>query len=270
MSRDRANPDSSTGSSADPPVLAPVRAPRTLVAEVTANLRRAIQTGALSLERELPAEPQLARQLGVSRGTLRAAIATLEHEGLLTRHQGVGTFVVSHTKRLRNVLNRNYGITELVRDIGGKPGTRDLSVSTAAADADVAGKLGTQPGETVVIVRRVRTADDVPVAYTTDFLSVGALEQRGVDVERLEEEIARRDSLYAILRDVGLSVDGGIADLRAVTANRDVASALRVKVGAPVLLLSQIDYAARGDVVLYSDEYLPPHLAVQVWRKGPA
>ena len=270
MSKQRATSESSERPSADSPPLVPIRPPRTLVAEVTANLRRAIQTGALSLDRELPAEPELARQLGVSRGTLRAAIAALEHEGLLARHQGVGTFVVPHTKRLRNVLNRNYGISDLVRDIGGQPGTRDLAVSTAAAKDDIAEKLGIDPEEPVVIVRRVRTADDVPVARTIDFLSVRALERHGLDVGRLEAEIREKQSLYAILRDVGLTVDGGIADLRAVTANRDVAAALRVKVGVPLLLLSQIDYAARSDVVLYSDEYLPPHLPVQVWRKGPA
>lgn len=264
------NSDGSGRSSSELPVLVPIRAPRTLVAEVTANLRRAIQTGALSLERELPAEPALARQLGVSRGTLRTAIANLEHEGLLARHQGVGTFIVSHAKRLRNVLNRNYGITELVRDIGGKPGTRDLTVSTTAAENHLAEKLRIEPGEMVVVVRRVRTADDVPVAYTIDFLSARALEQGHLDAGRLEKAIREKDSLYAILRDAGLIVDGGIADLRAVTANRDVASALSVKLGVPLLLLSQIDYASRGDVVLYSDEYLPPHLPVQVWRKGPA
>ena len=270
MSKQRATPDGSGEPSAAPPALVPIRPPRTLVAEVTANLRRAIQTGALSLETELPAEPELARQLGVSRGTLRAAIATLEHEGLLTRHQGVGTFVVSHTTRLRNVLNKNYGISDLVRDIGGEPGTLGLTVSTSTADDDLAEKLGIAPGDPVVIVDRVRTADGVPVARTIDFLSARVLEQRGLDAKRLEAQIQGNHSLYAILREVGLTVDGGIADLRAVTANRDVASALRVKVGVPLLLLSQIDYVARGDVVLYSDEYLPPHLPVQVWRKGPS
>jgi DNA-binding GntR family transcriptional regulator len=40
-------------------------------------------------------------------------------------------------------------------------------------------------------------------------------------------------------------------------------------VGAPLLLLEQIDYGANGMVVLYSDEYLPAYLTVQVWRKGP-
>jgi DNA-binding GntR family transcriptional regulator len=87
--------------------LVPVRAHRTLAAEVTANLRQAILSGSLSPEHELPPEPELARQLGVSRGTVRQAVTILEHEGLLSRRQGLGTFIVPHTARLRNVLNAN-------------------------------------------------------------------------------------------------------------------------------------------------------------------
>ena len=44
----------------------------------------------------LVAEPELARQLGVSRATLREAMRTFEGQGLIRRRQGVGTFVVSH------------------------------------------------------------------------------------------------------------------------------------------------------------------------------
>ncbi|HMN59522.1 MAG TPA: GntR family transcriptional regulator, partial [Anaerolinea sp.] len=42
----------------------------------------------------LPAEPELARQMGVSRATLREAMRSFEGQGLIRRRQGVGTFVV--------------------------------------------------------------------------------------------------------------------------------------------------------------------------------
>jgi len=249
--------------------LVPVRAHRTLAAEVTANLRQAIVSGSLSPEHELPPEPELARQLGVSRGTVRQAVTILEHEGLLSRRQGLGTFIVPHTARLRNVLNANYGLTELITSLGEIPGTSFLKVSEAAAEKDTAEKLGIAAGEPLVVIERVRTADDVPVASTTDYLPFRHLDARHLTIEMLEQIFRERGSLYAVLRDMGLSIDGGLADIRAAIADRHLAEALRIKVGEPLLLLSQTDYSPSGSIVLYSEEYLPAHINVQVWRKGP-
>jgi GntR family transcriptional regulator len=249
--------------------IAPVRAPRRLVAEVISNLRRAIQDGAFSSAGELPTEPELAKQLGVSRGTLRQAMGILEQEGLLSRRQGLGTFIVQHTARLRNVLNNNYGVTDLIRDTGGKPGTARLDVSRSTAQGLIAEKLGVSEGEPLVVIERVRTDDQVPVAFTVDFLPVGHLESRNLRVEDLEQALRDRGSLYAYLREVGLVVDGAVADLKAMIADRRLATALQLKVGAPVLLLGQTDYGVSGVVILYSEEYLPPQMTIQVWRKGP-
>ncbi len=251
------------------PQLVPVQARRTLAAEVTSTLRQAIQNGSISPEHEFPAEPELARQLGVSRGTLRQAITILEHEGLLSRRQGLGTFIVPHTARLRNVLNANYGLTELITSIGEVPGTSHLSVSQVPATERIAGKLGIAVGEPLAVIERVRTADGVPVAFTIDYVPASSLAARGMTIERLEPIFRDRGSLYSVLRDLGTVVDGGLADLRGVTADAKVAAALHIKVGEPLLLLGQIDYSPGGTVALYSDEYLPAHLTVQVWRKGP-
>src|SRR5512136_2606044 len=46
-------------------------------------------------ESRLPSEPLLARQLGVSRATLREAMRSFEGRGLIRRKQGVGTFVIT-------------------------------------------------------------------------------------------------------------------------------------------------------------------------------
>jgi GntR family transcriptional regulator len=247
----------------------PIRIPRTLVAEVTANLRQALVDGTLAPRSELPTEPELARQLGVSRGTLRQSIAILEQEGLVSRRHGLGTFVVPHTARLRNVLNNNSGVTELIRSTGGLPGTALLTVSRLAAEGRVAEKLGVSAGEPLILIERVRTADGLPVAYTVDHLPAGRLQSRGIGVDELERVLHDRGSLYACLREAGLVVDGGVADLRAVNADRWLAARLQVKVGAPLLLLGQVDYEMGGAAIIYSDEYLPAYLTVQVWRKGP-
>jgi GntR family transcriptional regulator len=257
-----------TSLAADTPIV-PVRAPRTLVAEVITNLRQAIQDGPLSSQRELPTEPELARQLGVSRGTLRQAIAILEQEGLLSRRQGLGTFIVPHTARLKNVLNNNYGVTDLIRSTGGTPGTARLEVSRSAADQRVAEKLGLSIADPLVVIERVRTDDDIPVAFTIDYLSERQLESRGVDVDAIEQALEAQGSLYQLLRSVGLVIDGAVAEVRSVIADSKLATALNIKAKAAVLLLSQTDYGAGAVPILYSDEYLPSDVTIQVWRKGP-
>lgn len=64
-----------------------------LAGEVTAKLREAIVEGTWALNERIPPEPELMKQLGVSRGTLREAIRALAHSGMLEVRRGDGTFV---------------------------------------------------------------------------------------------------------------------------------------------------------------------------------
>lgn len=247
----------------------PVRPPRTLVAETTNNLRQAIREGTLAPGRELPTEPQLAAQLGVSRGTLRQAIAALAQEGLLSRRQGLGTFVVRHTAQLRNVLNANSGVTDLIKSGGREPGTRMLRVSRTTADERVAKLLDVEVGEPVVLVERTRTADDVPVAHTIDYLPVTRLEGLGFPVGDLERLLQERESLYACLRAMGMAVHSAVCELNVAPADKALADALQLRPATPLLVLSQTDYSANGVAMLFSDEFLAGPLTVQVLRTGP-
>jgi GntR family transcriptional regulator len=247
----------------------PVRPPRTLVAETTNNLRQAIREGTLAPGRELPTEPQLASQLGVSRGTLRQAIAALVQEGLLSRRQGLGTFVVRHTAQLRNVLNANSGVTDLIKSGGREPGTRVLRVSRTTADERVARLLDVEVGDPVVLVERTRTADDVPVAHTIDYLPVTRLEELGFPVGDLERLLQERESLYACLRAMGMAVHSAVCEVNVAAADKALADALQLRPATPLLVLSQTDYSANGVAMLFSDEFLAGPLTVQVLRTGP-
>lgn len=66
----------------------------TTAEEVVARLREKIHSGELKLGDRLPPERDLAKQLGVSRPTLRAGIRSLAAVGVLKSKQGAGTFVV--------------------------------------------------------------------------------------------------------------------------------------------------------------------------------
>jgi GntR family transcriptional regulator len=248
----------------------PLRFPSSLVHEAAEHLRRAVRDGRLAPGEQLPSEPDLARQLGLSRGTLRQAIAVLEHEGLLFRRQGLGTFVAHRTAQLRNELNRNYGVTDLIRSAGMRPGTRRLQVSSMPADERVAHRLGLSLEAPLAVINRTRTADDRPVARTIDYLPLDDLEARGIGLEAVGHWLVTNESLYGCLRDAGVVVHTGVADVTPTIADRDLAEALEVRRGAPLLWLAQVDYSDQGRPVLYSDEYLiPGFFTVQVLRKGP-
>ena len=70
------------------------------------QLRQLILSGRWESDTRLPSEPELQRQLGISRGTIRQALNNAEAEGLVTRVPGKGTFVAPspHGKRGSSVI----------------------------------------------------------------------------------------------------------------------------------------------------------------------
>jgi GntR family transcriptional regulator len=212
----------------------------------------------------LPSEPKLARDMGVSRATLRDALRSLEEDGFVSREHGAGTFV-SFRPRLRNNLDVNFGVTQLIRAHGLEPGVASLSVSIELPDGECAHDLAIGPDEEVAVLERVRTADGEPVAFTRDFLPVATLGS----VDLLEG--LGNESLYERLeRELGIVIEHGVAWFRPLVSSERIAELLDHPEGTLLLFLHQVDYDAEGRPVLISHEY---HLAdafeVAVVRRGP-
>jgi GntR family transcriptional regulator len=236
-----------------------------LAASVRAELARRIEGGSLRPRQRLPAEPTLAASLGVSRATLRDALRSLEEDGFVTRVRGSGTFV-THRPRLKNNLDVNFGVTDLIRSMGMEPGTEGLKVYEAKANADEAEGLALPSGAPVLCLERTRTADGRPVVFSIDLLPAALLQGK----ERALSELGQR-SIYTVLqRDLGIAVRQGVVTVRPDKADRSLAQTLRVPRGTLLLYLLQVDYDMDGRPVLLSHEH---HLAdafdVTVVRRGP-
>lgn len=235
---------------------------RRLSFAVRDQLAERIASGEIAAGGRLPPEPQLAADLGVSRATLREALRSLEEDGLVTRTRGAGTYATNRP-RLRNNLDLNFGVTEAIRAAGMSPGTSSATVRTAAASTDDAKALDLQRGDTVVVLERVRTADDRPVVWSRDvvratLLPAGALERAG-DV-----------SVYEVLARSGVAIQHGVVTVEPQAADKALAKRLRIEQGALLLYLRQVDYDAAGEPVLLSHEH---HVAdafeFSVVRRGP-
>jgi DNA-binding GntR family transcriptional regulator len=214
---------------------------------------------------QLPPEPQLAEELGVSRPTLREALRSLQDEGVVTRSRGAGTFL-SHRPRLRNNLDMNFGVTDAIRQAGLEPGQRGAVTTIIAPSREERTSLALGAGEQVVVVERVRTADGRPVVFTRDILPVRLLEGRYEVVRQLAS-----GSVYETMeRDLGVVIHHGVASFAPARATKVLASKLRISRGALLLYLRQVDYNQEGRPVLFSHEH---HLAdafeFTLVRRGP-
>lgn len=239
---------------------------RALREVVLDELRHLIREGGLGPGSRLPSEPALAEMLAVSRGTLREAIRALELEGLLVHRRGVGTFLAA-VPRLRNSLDVNFGVTQLIESMGLRPGTRLADVREEAAGNLAAGnlaaeRLGIHPRDPVIRIERVRTADGRPVVHSLDIIPRA--------IARRLPEFSREQSIYAFLQEsCGQVVQYGIARLMPAEADARVARLLGVKRGTLLMVVDQVDYAADSRAVLFSlEHHLADAFEMTVFRKG--
>ena len=158
-----------------------------------------IADGSLRGGQRLGAERDLAVELGVSRSTLRQALAALEQEGVVRRvpGRGGGTFVASN--KVDRDLSRIVGVPALLRDQGFLAGSRVLSAAVVVADDLTTRALGLDAGALVHDVVRIRLADGSPISLEHARLPADRfpdlLEQRyGTVPAEAEERIEVREA----------------------------------------------------------------------------
>lgn len=229
---------------------------------IAEGLRERVRSGEYEAGARLPSEPELARSLGVSRSSLRGAIALLEADGVVRRLHGSGTYVTD-MPLLRNDLSRNFGVSELIASTGLEPGTVRPRAAREPAPPDVAAAFEIPAGAPLSVLRRVRTAGGRPVVESTDWCREEVLDPS-------ELSALGNGSVYAALEEQGLTIHHGVASISPTIATGETAAHLKVPRGSLLLTLFQVDSTALGEVVLVSLEH---HVAdafhVSVYRRGP-
>ncbi|MBZ9713537.1 GntR family transcriptional regulator [Deinococcus multiflagellatus] len=216
--------------------------------QVAQGLAQRIESGQLRAGSALPAERELAAALGVSRVTVRQALALLSQQGLLTRRHGSGTFVTP-PPRPGELPSRTLGLlssfSEDVRSRGQVPGARVLGFERTRPSAQEAMSLALSPGELVYRLRRLRTADGEPLAIEDSTLPAAL-------VGELRPEEVQDASLYALLSARALSPARAIRHLRALNADLTLAPLLGVPVGAALLATDRVSWLAGGRPIEYA------------------
>jgi len=148
--------------------MSPVASRLPLYRQIEADLRDRIRSGGLLPGGQVPPEPELMAEFGVSRATVRQALASLVAEGLLEIRRGLGTYVAA--PRFEHTIGGFYSFSREIERHGMTPGTRVLELRTESAAEAVAEALGVAPGTAVVALRRLRLAGPDPLVVETSHL----------------------------------------------------------------------------------------------------
>src|ERR687885_171809 len=232
----------------------PVRAP--LVGQTAAAIRARIKTGRWQLGQQLPSEPQLATELGISRGTLRESVRLLVSDGLLNRKHGVGTFVARvPPPSIDRGIDELFGAADAIAQLGYTPTTGACRIELVQAPEVVREELRLPRDAAVCHVARLRLADGRPVMLCDDFIDARVLREHDIGLDQVQPQIdARGGSLYAWLEhDLGRQIDTALARIEPVVATAEVAATFDVRPGTPLLRLRQTHFGPDGAEVLYSD-----------------
>lgn len=201
----------------------------------------------------LPAEPELAEQLNVSRTTIRAALQSLERLGMLSRAPGRGTVIRPHVGRESIILQRLIGFRDML--------------STQHAKVEVQGRYWMEPGPTPRAAAELDISADTPVIATDKtFLADGAVAIHIADqipLSYVSAETQKQfqdgktfqtsDSIFAFSRTwPGREIDHAVVEIIARTVPES-GFPLDLAPGTATIMLAETHYTALGEAVAYTE-----------------
>ncbi|MDQ0198621.1 GntR family transcriptional regulator [Neobacillus ginsengisoli] len=219
---------------------------RHLYLQVIDRLKQDIEQGIYKEKEKLPSEFDLAKHLGVSRATLREALRILEEENVIIRRHGVGTFVNAKPLFTSGIEQLN-SVTEMILEVGMKPGTIFLSSSTQCPTEEDIRRFSCSIEEEIVIMERVRTANGEPVVYCIDKVPKHILPETFFHGEksifRILEEEANRRITYAV------------AQIEPIGYHEKISPILECDPETALLVLKQMHFDEMDEPILFSVNY---------------
>ncbi len=205
-----------------------------LYIQIAEGLLERIESGDLAPGSRLPPERELSRMLSVTRMTLRQALQSLEAQGLLTRKQGVGTYVAE--PKIEREAGQLVPFTKGMKQRGHTPGAKLIKLEQRAANAIVAKQLQISVTAPIYYGHRLRLLNQEPVMLEKFILPVQQLPNFD------NHDLVGR-SIYTILEtEYNIIVSQAEQSLEAVQASEYEANLLGVEPGWPLMLEERLGF----------------------------
>ena len=204
--------------------------------QLARHIARAINEGLLPADHQLPPERDLAEMSGLSRVTVRKAVAQLVSEGLIEQRRGAGTFVRAPSEKLEQSLSSLTSFTDYMLARGKTSSSVGLRRGLFFPAPEESLALGVPSNERVARIERLRSADGVPVA----------IERSTLPGDILPDPDVVDTSLYAVLRTMGGAPSRAIQRITAINLAPHEAEMLKLPVGAAALRIDRTGYLPSG------------------------
>lgn len=212
--------------------------PVPLYHQVYGVLRQRVLDGTYPVGHQLATEDELAAEFNVSRATIRQAVGELVASNVVSRKQGRGTFVLPMAHAALGQVFRG-SLADLMRETRRTRVRRVELERDQPVNAKIAEELGLGEDRLATVIRRTRTLDGEPFAYTVNFLpqEYGSL---------LTKKELAADSLMGILERKGVAFATARQEVRAQLADVLVAQSVGIDLGSAVLYARRLLFGADG------------------------
>ncbi|MDO9413950.1 MAG: GntR family transcriptional regulator [Pseudolabrys sp.] len=197
-------------------------------------LRDRIVSGAVQFGARLPNENDLAVEHGVSRVTIRRALLELQREHLIERRRSAGTRIIYRPSPSRMTADFS-GVLANIASMGRSTKVKLLSFDYVQAGGAAAEALGVGDQDLLQRAVRVRSLDGVPFSYLVTHVP----ERIGITYKA--KDLADRP-LLELLERSGVKVERATQRISACLAAPEVAAALGITTGSPLIELVRIVY----------------------------
>ena len=208
---------------------------------IQSSIRKRIDAGQLRPGDPVSSERDLAKLHQVSLMTARHALAYLEHEGVVERRRGIGTFVA--TPKIH--FNKLMSYTEQMAARSLNAGSKVLSLKIIDNEPEVAARLSLAPTDPIIKLERLRHAAEEPFALETCYLSSN-------EFPGLLNAPLGRESLFATLeRNYDVKLGYADEEIDATAADPHTAELLAVPRREPLLRIRQLIFSTKDKALMY-------------------
>ena len=206
------------------------------------SLRDQIFAGKYKVGDRMPSERELCDTYGVSRMTVRLAIAELERDGRIQKIQGKGTYV--QQEPIEQDMNNVYSFSKEMNRQGMVSSTKVMAKVVLPADEKMASKLGIKTDDSIIFLERLRYSGNKAIIVEKTWFAY--------DRFSFLMDCDLTKGLYKTLEeDYDIKIDEADEVLQATTLNQRECSLLDCPADQYGILVSRLAYS-KGQPVSYS------------------